>query len=100
MIDYVKIKTTEALGKAKENVSCLDQRDALELGCETWGITYEGGQRGQMTVWPNGRGAICTGGDSDYGDWDEADRQLTLDERDEDGDAIVYDESGEHEINA
>lgn len=54
----------------KNNMSALDQAEALEPGCETWGITYDGGQRGQMTRWPNGRGAICRGGDSDWGDWD------------------------------
>jgi hypothetical protein len=53
----------------RDNVYALDQAEALEPGCETWGITCAGGQRGQMTRWPNGRGAICRGGDSDWGDW-------------------------------
>jgi hypothetical protein len=64
------IVTADNLEAAKEACIALDQRRELEPGCETWGITYAGGQRGQMTRWPNGRGAICRGGDSDWGDWD------------------------------
>ena len=46
------------------------------------GITYEGGQRGQMTVYhPAERAAIFTGGLSVGGDWDDDTRTL----RTEDG---------------
>lgn len=63
------IVTADNLDDAREACIALDQRRELEPGCETWDITYAGGQSGQMTRWPNGRGAICRGGNSDWGDW-------------------------------
>ena len=48
-----------------------DQRDKLEIGCDTWSI-----QGVTVTLWPREhRAAVCWGGDSVWGDWDE-DRQL------------------------
>ncbi len=74
------IVTRENLDEAREDCSALDQRVELKVGCETWGITYSGGQRGQMTVWPyENRGAVCWGGDSAWGDWDASTKTLTLD---------------------
>lgn len=61
--------TAENLEDAKEGCVAISQRDELAPGCETWGILYEGGQRGQMSRWPNGRGAVCYGADSLWGDW-------------------------------
>ena len=62
--------TAANLDEAREACSAVDQRDELVPGAETWGIAYEpGGQRGQMTRLPNGRGAIELGGSSEWGDW-------------------------------
>lgn len=61
--------TAENLDEIRESMPARDQAEHLEAGCETWGVTYEGGQRGQMTRWPSGRGAVCTGGASIWGDW-------------------------------
>ncbi len=75
--------TTDNLTEAREACVAIDQRNELKAGCETWGITYEGGQRGQMTVWPEeGRGAVMRGADSQWGDWDETTRTLRLDSGD------------------
>jgi hypothetical protein len=82
--------TAENIDDVRETVTALDQRRELEVGCETWAIFYEGRQRGQMTIWPSGRGAIMNGGDSRYGDWDANARTLILD----DGSDEVYDETG------
>lgn len=69
----MQMKRTRVTHENIEDVMCemstIDQREQLEVGCVTWGITYEGDQRGQMTVWPNGRAAIALGGDSIWGDW-------------------------------
>ncbi len=64
------IVTAETLTEIRDTMSANDQARALEPGCETWAITYGSGQRGQMTRWPNGRGAVCFGGLSLWGDWD------------------------------
>jgi len=65
-----------------------DQRDVLSPGDRTWGIIYQpGGQRGQMSHYAaDDRGAICLGGDSEWGDWIHG-RLYT-----DDGD--VYDDDG------
>jgi hypothetical protein len=42
-----------------------DQANELQPGCITWRIS-----EGAITVWPSeGRAAVCTGGDSDWGDY-------------------------------
>lgn len=66
----------------------VDQALVWENGCETWPIFYSGGQRGQMTVWPNGRGAVAWGGDSQWGEWNATTQTLTLD------DGVVVDAHG------
>jgi hypothetical protein len=72
--------TDENFDAALASCAALDQRAELDVGCETWGILYDGSQRGQMTVWPmDGRGAVCYGGDSFWGDWHEGSRTLRLD---------------------
>lgn len=64
MIDHRKIDTEEDLLDARSNISACDQAADLMWGCETWGILYApGDQRGQMTRWPDGGGAVCLGGE-------------------------------------
>jgi len=79
VINHITV-TAENLDEAREECSALDQRAELRPGCETWGIIYEGGQRGQMTVWTGeGRAAVEWGADSQWGDWDATTRTLRLD---------------------
>ena len=50
MIRSTYYKVDEAnIEHVRNNMSALDQAEALEPGCETWGILYQGNQRGQMT---------------------------------------------------
>jgi hypothetical protein len=71
----------EAILVTKENINELtchlprDQAEHLVPGCLTWSI-----EGGQMTVWPNRRGAVCCGGKSRWGDWDDWLCALVLDE--------------------
>ena len=81
-----------ALAKDGGIVAC-DQARELEIGCVTWAVLY-GSQRGQMTVWPNGRGAVCWGSDSVWGDWDAERKILACDERNEDGEPMMVGEDG------
>lgn len=84
------IVTADNIEQVREEVVALDQREELVVGCETWPVWYQGGQRGQMTVYPYGRAAIYLGGNSMWGDWDANARTLHLD----DGSGEVYDETG------
>jgi hypothetical protein len=62
--------TEDNLDEARDACAAIDQENELIPGARTWGILSDGtGERGQMTRWPNGRGAICNGGDSIWGDW-------------------------------
>ena len=88
MIDYIEVSTIN-LQDARERCRAGDQADELIPGCATWGIKYQGGQRGQMSRWPSGRGAVCFGADSLWGDW-QSDGTLALDDSQE-----RYDESGD-----
>jgi hypothetical protein len=85
------VATADNLDEVRDACAALDQRAELKPGCETWGTVYAGGQRGQVTVWPEeGRAAVCWGADSQWGDWDDAARTLRLDSGeivDEDGEA-------------
>ncbi len=65
------ILTKNALDFARDRGTgiCCDQAAELVIGCHTWAIFYAPNQRGQMTRWPGGRGAVFFGGDSDWGDW-------------------------------
>lgn len=86
--------TAENIAEIKQSISC-DQAYELEVGCETWGILYQpGNQRGQITVWPNERAAICLGGDSSWGDWMPNQQIIILDDTDDEGAQIVYDADG------
>ena len=68
------IVTAANIDIAREQLPALDQRAELEIGCETW--TFDGGC---MTIWPNGRGAVCWNGNSLWGDWNASLRTLSLD---------------------
>jgi hypothetical protein len=86
------VVTSQNIDDVRDSVVALDQRAEIVPGCETWPILYGrfGGQRGQMTVWPaEGRGAVCWGADSQWGDWDAKRRLLNLD------DGGVVDDNGE-----
>lgn len=89
--------TAENIDTVREEVTALDQCKNLEVGCETWSITYQpGNQGGWITVWPHkGRAAICLGGDSIWGKWDANARTIITDDEDENGFPVVYDEEGE-----
>ena len=71
MNEIIDHRTVDEATIADDRRACvaLDQARALVPGATTWGIRYAGGQRGQMSRWPDGRGAIATGGDSAWGDW-------------------------------
>jgi hypothetical protein len=74
----------------REMMASCDQASEIYPGCVTWGIQYSGGQRGQMTVYPEtGRAAVCFGGDSIWGDWSETDAQLI------DDNGQIWDTDGE-----
>ncbi len=91
LIDHTEV-TADNLADAQEACVACDQSAELVPGCITWGIVYDGEQRGQMTRWPSDRGAVCLGGGSSWGDWD-GDR-LVLDDPDEHGNAVCYDAYG------
>ena len=88
-----RIKVTpENIDEVRELVLACDMADEIKIGqeIETWAITYCNGQRGQMTVYhPIERGAIFTGGESVWGDWEDEKRILHTD------DGVDYDENGE-----
>lgn len=74
----------------------MDQRGELQPGCVIWSI-WAGVEVGRMTTWPNGRGAVCWNADSSWGEWDEDERRLYLDDGgsvDEDGEFMDEDEEG------
>lgn len=71
--------TVDNIDSIRETMAAIDQADELIPGCETWGILH-GGNRGQITIWPNGRGAVSYGGDSLWGEYDQDTETLTLDD--------------------
>ena len=88
------IVTEDNIAAVKQSMAALDQAAEIAPGCVTWSIYYEpGDQRGQMTVWPNGRGAVAHGGNSIWGYWDDESKQLACDDGqgiyDEDGDLVI-----------
>lgn len=69
---FDRLVTKTNIETACEECSATDQADQLVPGCETWLIPYQpGNQYGQMSRWPDGRGAVAFGGDSAWGDWDD-----------------------------
>lgn len=93
--------TTAEITITAENIEQMkdqlpgDQARELAIGCRTWGVTYAGSCRGQITVWPNGRGAVCLGGDSVWGDWGNNAQLLYTEDYDESGRSIAYTTDGE-----
>ena len=70
--------TEDNIEQVRRDMAAPDQARELEIGCTTWGFLRADGQRGQLTRWPNGRGAVCWGGNSHWGIW--RGRRLTLDD--------------------
>lgn len=83
------VVTERNIDEAMAQCIALDQRMELVPGCVTWAIEYGEGQRGQMTIWPDGRGAVMWGGDSRWGVWDHELEVLVLD------DGLTVDEYGQ-----
>lgn len=79
--------TPENIETAKEDCPPLDIRAELVPGCTYWRAEY-----GYMAIWPSGRGAVCFGGDSDWGEWEQG--YLMLDNPDSDGNPVKYDGNG------
>ena len=77
----MKIETAADLAAAKNLSFAPDQLRELEIGCEIWHISGDGWSD-SMCRWPDGRGAVMTGSDSNWGDW-EGDT-LVLDDTDPD----------------
>jgi len=97
MMDVVVV-TAENIEDAKYGMP-LDQAEELRPGCITWPIFDSNGNRGQITIWPDtGRGAVCWGGNSFWGDWYDDSRVIVLDETAKDGSMILVHEDGEEEI--
>ena len=90
----MKIETEQDLATAKNMSFAPDQLRELEIGCEIWRISGDNWS-GSMCRWPNGRGAVMTGSDSNWGDW-EGDT-LLLDDSDPDA-RIRVDVDGEEFI--
>lgn len=66
---HVNVITAENIEAARPHLP-PDQAEVLMIGCKTWAVTCEDGQPGQMTRWPDRRGAIHLGGNlSLWGDW-------------------------------
>lgn len=66
MRNYTEI-TADNLDAEKSKGDALDQRAEFVVGCETWQMNVP--PSGRMSRYPNGRGAVETGGDSYWGDW-------------------------------
>lgn len=88
--------TAENIDEVRAAIAAADQAAEVTVGMEveTWGITHENGQRGQMTVFctdepAKDRAAISFGGPSVWGDWDDARRVLIGD------DDAEYNDKGE-----
>jgi len=64
----VTMVTSENIAMIREQLP-RDQADVLQIGCLTWRFGWENFV-GHITVWPNGRGAVCWNGTSAWGDWD------------------------------
>ena len=90
----MKIETAADLAAAKNMSFAPDQLRELEIGCKIWHISGNGWS-GSMCRWPDGRGAVMTGSDSNWGDWDGD--TLVLDDTDPDA-RIRVNEDGEELI--
>jgi hypothetical protein len=84
--------TAENFQEVHGMVLASDMAAEIAVGqeIETWPITHEGCQRGQMTVFHDvNRAAVAFGGPSIWGDWDEKARILHADY------GVDYNELGE-----
>ena len=93
-MDHHHLVTAANIDQVRLGMAAVDQAAALAPGCETWSIWYgPARERGQMTRWPSGRGALAYGGDSCWGEWDGG--LLTLDEPDPEGNPEQFDVHGD-----
>jgi len=78
----------------------LDQAEELRPGCITWFTVNAEGTPTWITIWPDlYRAAVCWNmGNSAWGDWDDTDRVIVLDETSADGAKIVVDENGNETV--
>lgn len=82
--------TVDNLEQMMRLVPC-DIADELIPGCEIWYERSNDGTIVDLARWPDGRGAICFGGNSTWGDWRgnwDGDGYLECD------DGGVYDDRG------
>lgn len=94
------IVTAQNIEEVKQRLPS-DQAQELIIGCETWTFIFTAPvssgyyeEIGVMTYWPEtGRAAMCTNGDSFWGDWDG--EILSLDDTDEWGRPLRYYANGE-----
>lgn len=70
--------TAENLDAIREMLPC-DMADELAIGCEVWKCGGYNEPKRTLLRCPNGRGAWCWGGNSEWGDW-SADGILTTDD--------------------
>jgi len=74
----MEVITAENIRRMRETLP-RDQSAEIEIGCVTWQFGWENFV-GHITVWPNGRGAVCWNGTSAWGDWDWDCNMLKLDD--------------------
>ena len=76
--------TADNIDEIREAIPVLDQRAEIEVGrvISTWPIYYQpGNQRGQITVFHDtDRAAVCYGGYSEWGDWNDEEGIIILDD--------------------
>ena len=78
--------TESNISEIAEIMPC-DIRAELRVGC-----IVSRAVGAWLCVWTDtGRGAVCYGGDSAWGDYNETERTITLDDTDADGERIVVD---------
>lgn len=95
-IEQIKVNGSYMEGNIVVGMPC-DMAAEIEVGCEHWTTeTYNdaGYINGSVDMcrWPNGRGAICYGGNSHFGDWNGSVLVLDADPEDE---VISVNERGE-----
>lgn len=87
------VVTAENLEAVRESLP-PDQGTELVPGCITWRFPLERtAGYGTITVWENGRAAVCHNANSLWGDWHEGTRRVALDsggECDDEGRTLVY----------
>ena len=67
----------------------------LRIGCRCWRVGSDYGTV-NITVWPDtGRAAYAKGADSCWGEWNEEEAHILLDDRNHEGRCIIVTEFGE-----